>query len=122
MNTPAHVVLNLLVLASPRRPRLTAAIVTGALLPDAPMFVFYLWQKWAGAPERLIWGARYFEPAWQAFFDLTNSLPLIVTRKNNPPNAMNAPANTPSTDSLAIGMLALATPAFSATRAMRSGR
>ena len=79
MNTPAHAVASLLVLGRRSRPELTAPIVYGAVLPDAPMFVFYAWQKLlAGTPERVIWSSAYFEPAWQAFFDVFNSLPLIA--------------------------------------------
>ena len=79
MNTPAHAVVSLLVLGRRSRPELTAPIVTGAVLPDAPMLVFYVWEKLlAGTPESVIWSSRYFEPAWQAFFDAFNSLPLIA--------------------------------------------
>ena len=39
-----------------------------------------------------------------------------------PPNAINTPARTASTKSLPSGMFALATPAFSASSAIRSGR
>lgn len=78
MNTPAHAVVSLLVLGRRARPELAAPIAIGAVLPDAPMLVFYAWQKLlAGAPERVIWSNAYFEPAWQAFFDAFNSLPLI---------------------------------------------
>ena len=42
MNTPAHVVLNLLVLSPRDRPRLFTPVTLGAVLPDAPMFAFYL--------------------------------------------------------------------------------
>jgi hypothetical protein len=79
MNTPAHVVLNLLVLGSGRRPRGFAAVSFGAILPDLPMVIFYGIQKIALAtPERVIWGHSYFEVGWQAFFDLFNSFPLIA--------------------------------------------
>lgn len=79
MNTPAHAVVTLLVLGRRSRPELNAPLAFGAVLPDAPMFVFYLWEKLlAGTPERVIWGSAYFEPTWQAFFDVFNSLPIIA--------------------------------------------
>ncbi len=79
MNTPAHAVVSLLVLGRRSRPELSGPIVLGAVLPDAPMFVFYVWEKLAaGTPERGIWSSAYFEPSWQAFFDVFNSLPLIA--------------------------------------------
>ena len=42
------------------------------------MLAFYLYQRVVAAnPESFIWGHAYFEPGWQAFFDVFNSLPLI---------------------------------------------
>lgn len=46
----------------------------GAVLPDLPMFVFYGIQKYLGTPEHEIWSSRYFDPTWQAFFDVFNSV------------------------------------------------
>lgn len=56
----------------------TTPIVLGALVPDAPMFVFYIVEKLRHTPERVIWSTSYFEPHWQDFFDVPNSLPLIA--------------------------------------------
>ena len=43
------------------------------------MLVFYVVEKALLArPEAAIWGRDYFDPAWQAFFDLFNSLPLAA--------------------------------------------
>lgn len=78
MNTPAHAVANLLVLGRRNRTQEVMPIVSGALLPDAPMLVFYAWQKLAAVSEAVIWSQAYHAPRWQAFFDLFNSLPLIA--------------------------------------------
>ncbi len=79
MNTPAHVVLNALVLGRGRWRDHWVAITGGALVPDLPMFGFYLYQRAVlEAPERRIWSEAYFQPGWQTFFDLFNSLPLIA--------------------------------------------
>ena len=79
MNTPAHAVLNALVLArEPQKGMLTPATI-GAILPDVPMIVFYAYQRLlAGRSESQIWGQQYFDPSWQAFFDVLNSLPLVL--------------------------------------------
>ena len=45
MNTPAHSVVNLLVLARGGSPRAQLVVTAGALLPDAPMFVFYFVER-----------------------------------------------------------------------------
>lgn len=79
MNTPAHLVVNLALLGGGSRQAHGRAIAMGALLPDLPMFGFYLWQKLVlSTPESVIWGRAYFEPGWQALFDLFNSIPLAV--------------------------------------------
>jgi hypothetical protein len=55
-----------------------APIALGAVLPDVPMMLFYAWQKGVlGRPERLIWSEAYWDAAWQTFFDIPNSLPLL---------------------------------------------
>jgi hypothetical protein len=87
VNTPAHLVVNLALLSRSRLgfdaerqeplPSAGAWIAFGAILPDAPMFGFFLWQTLVvGAPQEIIWGEAYFRPAWQTFFDLFNSIPL----------------------------------------------
>ena len=79
MNTPAHAVFNLLILGRKNKPENNLFILLGGVLPDLPMFLFYFWEKVVrDIPENLIWSQSYFHPRWQAFFDLFNSLPLII--------------------------------------------
>ena len=79
MNTPAHVVVCLAALGGGARRRHAGAIAAGALLPDLPMFGFYVWQRlWVGLPEAAIWREAYFRDAWQNFFDLFNSIPIAA--------------------------------------------
>jgi len=77
MNTPAHAIVNLLLFRKMHRETHAIAIVAGALIPDAPMFVFYLWAKFSGAPERTIWRDGYFDAGWQNVFDTFHSFPLL---------------------------------------------
>jgi hypothetical protein len=78
MNTPAHLILNAAVLGRGRWRDQVASISFGAVLPDLPMFGFYLYQRLIErAPEHLIWSQAYFDRGWQAFFDAFNSLPII---------------------------------------------
>ncbi len=78
MNTPAHVVLNALVLGRGRWRGAWLPITAGALMPDLPMFAFYIYQRCVlGTPEAFIWSDVYFQPNWQLLFDLFNSLPLL---------------------------------------------
>lgn len=78
MNTPAHAIVNLIALAQREKPKLVLPVLLGAVLPDLPMVLFYVYQKSLGRSELQIWSSAYYEPAWQALFDLFNSVPLIV--------------------------------------------
>ncbi len=43
------------------------------------MVVFFVVERWiAGFSAGELWRTRYFLPGWQAFFDLFNSVPLIL--------------------------------------------
>jgi hypothetical protein len=78
MNTPAHVVLNATVLGRGRWRQYCLPITAGALLPDLPMVIFYLYERViTGAPEHVIWSRAYFTPGWQGVFDASHSFPLI---------------------------------------------
>ena len=94
MNTPGHAVVNLALLGRGDRPEWSWPIVAGAVLPDVPIFVFFIWERFVrGMPDRLIWTERYFDPAWQRAFDVPHSIPLalaawILTRRAYPAAAM----------------------------------
>ncbi len=76
MNTPAHAALSLLLIGRAERDALPVAV--GALAPDAPMIVFYAWERLVrGVPESVIWSERYFDPAWQTVFDIPHSIPIL---------------------------------------------
>ncbi|MEM8545578.1 MAG: hypothetical protein AAGF66_16485 [Cyanobacteria bacterium P01_H01_bin.119] len=79
MNTPAHVVFNLLCVGRQDTTALIAPAVVGAILPDAPMFIMYFLAKvvWR-QPESVIWSQTYYQAGWQNFTDLFNSIPLLL--------------------------------------------
>jgi hypothetical protein len=79
MNTPTHVIVSALALRADKHPERMWPAVVGGILPDATMFVFYGIQKLIfHTPERTIWETLYFQPHWQAFFDVLNSIPMIL--------------------------------------------
>ena len=78
MNTPTHVAVSLLVWRRETQWRPILALVSGACLPDLPMFGFYGYQKFVGRHEGEIWGQLYFDPTWQWIFDIFNSIPLAI--------------------------------------------
>lgn len=79
MNAPAHVAASLLIWRNEPGWGAATAVTVGALLPDAPMFAFYGYQKFiAGRSESDIWSTLYFDDRWQLFFDIFNSIPLML--------------------------------------------
>ena len=78
MHTPTHAALNFLVLGrNPESPRLW--ILIGAVLPDAPMLGFFLYEKLVrGETAGRIFHDLYFEPRWQTVFDVSHSIPLFL--------------------------------------------
>lgn len=78
MNTPAHVAASLFVWRKEETRHASIAVCLGALLPDAPMYVFYAVQKMLGRAEQEIWSTQYFRTDWQLFFDVFNSIPLAA--------------------------------------------
>lgn len=60
------------------RPLLLTPLVLGAILPDAPMFLFYGVEKLRGIPDDIIWSQSYYAENWQNFFDVFNSFPIMA--------------------------------------------
>lgn len=79
VDTIAHCVINLYALERQDRGSRQSAAIAGAVLPDAPMFIFYFVERVInGTAEATIWRERYWDPGWQAFIDAFNSAPLIL--------------------------------------------
>ena len=78
MNTPAHAIINLLVLTRDADHRRTAAIMVGAIIPDVAIIVFYAWHLLLGTAENQIWSVEYYQPLWQGWIDSFNSIPIIL--------------------------------------------
>jgi hypothetical protein len=78
VNTPTHAALNFLVLG--RRPGAPRGwIVTGAILPDLPMYAFFVLQVYVfREPWEEIWRRIYFQPNWQTVFDAFHSIPIFL--------------------------------------------
>jgi hypothetical protein len=78
MNTPAHAVLNLVLLGATKEPRRAAPVLAGAVVPDLPMVVLYAYERLRGMPEAWIWRTAYYDPRWQMGIDALHSFPLIL--------------------------------------------
>jgi hypothetical protein len=77
MKTPSHAIINLAFLGKPQLPQANLIIVTGGILPDIPIFLFYFWAKYiARLPEATIWSKAYYQPFVQNIVALFHSIPL----------------------------------------------
>jgi hypothetical protein len=77
MNTIAHMVIASAALSRPASSRRNWAVLTGAILPDASMFVFFAWsrlQGWSGAET---WNVQYWNEPWQTLGAVSNSFVLF---------------------------------------------
>jgi hypothetical protein len=88
VNTPSHAILNLAIAKGWQQGRsqgtavdssLYLPIALGGIVPDVPIFGFYLWMKLATTvSERQIWSDHYFRPFWQDIFAVSHSLPIAA--------------------------------------------
>lgn len=79
MQTHGHYVLNLALLGKTIAPKHNIAITLGAILPDIPIFIFYLISKYMyNMPEAKIWGQAYYEPIWQNIIATSHSIPIAL--------------------------------------------
>ena len=79
MTTQSHAILNIALLSKRDKPFLHLYACIGAVLPDIPIFIFFIVESVIRkTPQRELWGSLYFTESWQNFFDIFNSVPLIL--------------------------------------------
>nr|WP_070959733.1 hypothetical protein [Hyphomonas sp. Mor2] len=78
MNTVAHVIVACAALSRPDAPRRNLAVVAGALIPDASMFVFFAWSRLNGWSGDETWNVRYWMEPWQTLGAVSNSFVLFT--------------------------------------------
>ena len=79
MQTHGHYVLNLALLGKTIAPEHNIAITIGAILPDVPIFIFYLISKYIyHLSEAKIWNEAYYQPIWQNIIAMSHSIPLAL--------------------------------------------
>ncbi|MEM7496776.1 MAG: cobalamin biosynthesis protein CobQ [Pseudomonadota bacterium] len=79
MNTATHLLTAAAALSRRGEPGRNAAVVVGALLPDAWIFGFWGWHRVQGVPEWRLWRELYWQEPWQTVGAIANSAPLAVT-------------------------------------------
>ena len=79
MTTHAHAILNIALLSKRAKPHLHSYAFIGAVLPDLPIFIFFIIESLIRkTQQRELWDSVYFTESWQNFFDIFNSVPLIL--------------------------------------------
>jgi hypothetical protein len=79
MNTTSHAIVNLALFMQFSQADANLAIVTGAILPDLPIFLFYSWVKFIKKlPEHQIWAEQYWQPSLQNWVALFHSIPVAI--------------------------------------------
>jgi membrane-bound metal-dependent hydrolase YbcI (DUF457 family) len=79
VNTPSHAILNLAILGRKNQTQYNLAIALGGIIPDVPIFVFFLWARFIRSmPASEIWTTGYYQPFWQDVIATSHSIPLAL--------------------------------------------
>ena len=79
MMTPTHMLLSCGLLARNNSSGNNLAVAAGGLLPDAPMFALFTWDRFVlKLPEDTIWDQRYWTDTWQIPAAIGHSLPIFA--------------------------------------------
>ena len=77
MQTPGHIIINVAVLGTFMGP--AESLIVGALLPDVPIMVLYLYHRLVKhTPEDIIWSVYYQKPLWLGLVHGAHSIPLAL--------------------------------------------
>ena len=75
MNTPAHIIVGAALFSQKGAPRITAAAVTGAMLPDLSLYLLAgISLMLLQIPPERVFNELYFSSSWQTIFAVDNSL------------------------------------------------
>ena len=77
MNTPAHLIFGLAAFGKPDAPKVTAAAIAGALIPDLSLYLLASWHLFIlGTDPQVVFGQLYYSDLWQGIFRIDNSIVL----------------------------------------------
>lgn len=77
MNTIAHMVIASAALSRVDAPKRNWAVLAGAFVPDASMFVFFAWSRIQGWSGDETWNVQYWNEPWQMLGAASNSFVLF---------------------------------------------
>jgi len=74
MNTSAHLIFGAAMFARPNNPKVTAAAITGGLMPDISLYLLVLWSLFIVQNDPgYVFDVQYFSTQWQDIFAVDNS-------------------------------------------------
>ena len=74
MYTPTHLILGAAVFGRPDAPKVTAAALAGALIPDLSLYLLAGTHLLVlGTDPQIVFGQLYYSDAWQSIFRIDNS-------------------------------------------------
>ncbi len=77
MNTPAHLIFGLAAFGKLDAPKVTAAALAGAFIPDLSLYLMAGTHLLIlGTDPQIVFGQLYFSDGWQAIFRVDNSIVL----------------------------------------------
>ena len=76
--TQTHLLITASLLARPGHRRRNMAVIAGALIPDAAIYVLFVYAAIAGIPQSTLWNETYWSESWQIWVTIGNSAPLYL--------------------------------------------
>jgi len=78
MMTQTHLMIATALFAKPGQKRRNSAIIAGALIPDASIFILFAYASLTGIPGSTLWNHTYWTEPWQSLGMIGNSAPLYL--------------------------------------------
>jgi len=78
MMTQTHLLIATALFAKPGQKRRNRAIIAGALIPDASIFILFAYASLTGIPGSTLWNHTYWTEPWQSLGMIGNSAPLYL--------------------------------------------
>ncbi len=78
MMTQTHLLVGAALFAKPGQRVRNTAVIVGSLIPDAAIYVLFVWSKVMSIPETQVWRELYWQEPWQTWTAAGNSAPLYL--------------------------------------------
>lgn len=76
--TQTHLLIAAAAFTKPGQTKRNIAVLTGALIPDAAIYLLFGYSMIAGIPQSTLWNETYWQANWQIWITIGNSIPLYL--------------------------------------------